>query len=333
MEARRRRASAMSSAAATLPSTQDKEFNLRLVELYGQHECLWNPTLAEHSDVELKQRAWDAIASELGAHLTAAFVRSRISSLRYRLNVHKLQLLEHKMAPASSKAPQPLYYMEQFSFLDSVPIAGQQSGASSSRRDSAERLRASTSIASMFKQRLQQQQPHLEQLPQVLQRLNLAEQNAALVTKPPRPPSSSQADGSLQQRMQRLSALERGGSGSFRSERLSLSIPSVVKKRMRQQLPLYMQAERCSLERCSEPSKSYAKLPEARPGDSVSKTQMVASTSAAAAKSQRGLDAAHSDEEDLLRLHWNLRQQQQMQQPRARRPGGGPSLDSKRRSC
>ncbi|XP_022234146.2 uncharacterized protein LOC111082271 [Drosophila obscura] len=117
---RQRRDSAKSTAAPTLPSTQDQNFHLRLADLYGQHACLWNTSLAEYQNVELKRQAWDTIAGELGSHLNVAFVRSRISSMRHQLNVYKLQMIEYKMCPGLGQEPEKPYHLDAFAFLDTI---------------------------------------------------------------------------------------------------------------------------------------------------------------------------------------------------------------------
>lgn len=138
MEARRqerqRRESAKATAATSLPSSQDEEFNLRLVDLYGGQSCLWNTSLPEHEDVELKRGAWEKIAKELGSHLTAAFVRSRVHSMRHQLNVYKLQMIEYQMTPGIGKAPEKPYYVDRFAFLDTVPTSrGDDTGQSETK--------------------------------------------------------------------------------------------------------------------------------------------------------------------------------------------------------
>ncbi|BFG01897.1 uncharacterized protein DMAD_01542 [Drosophila madeirensis] len=117
---RARRDSAKSAAAPTLPSSLDKSFNIRLAELYGQHECLWNTSLAEYHNVQLKMQAWEAIASKLGSHLTAGFVRNRISALRHQLNMYKLQMIEYKMCPGGDTEPEKPYHLEAFAYLDTI---------------------------------------------------------------------------------------------------------------------------------------------------------------------------------------------------------------------
>ncbi|XP_023034872.1 uncharacterized protein LOC6648614, partial [Drosophila willistoni] len=120
MEARRRRESAKSSAATVLPSTQDEAFNLRLIELYGKQECLWNTSLPDFENKELKDLAWQNIVKQLGSHLTTVFLRSRIRNLRHGLNVYKLHEIEYKMCPNNDKLPEKPYYSDQFAFLEKL---------------------------------------------------------------------------------------------------------------------------------------------------------------------------------------------------------------------
>ncbi|XP_064536865.1 uncharacterized protein LOC135427331 [Drosophila montana] len=402
MEARRlerqRRDSAKSSAAETLPSTKDEEFHIRLIELYGQHPCLWKTSLSEYEDAELKRQAWQDISGQLGAHLTPSFVRSRISSMRYRLNVYKLQMLEYKMSPASGKQPEKLYYIDKFAFLDEASSSQQQHQSDAEQADDGTDLDASKSdlsIASIFKQRMQRQQQQTEQLPQVLQRLSqsdrsegakdmspgnlddFAEFSIASVVKKrmqqslqtqnriiPKVPDSllnarrllqkvqnkqsvgdhvhgatgnpkqnTQAqnqdiDSMLKQRMHRLGLAEQGRESagsleSFADFRGSLvNIPSVVKKRMRQQLPMGM-ARNMEPEKFTP--KSFLQKPEsvltipptsatlrAQPGDSVSTTKV--SKHPGQPKPSDSEDQM-SDEEEFYRLHWSVRQQQRSHRP------------------
>lgn len=166
---RQRRDSAKSCAIESLPSTHDRTFNYRLIDLYSQHGCLWNTSLREHTDVELKRVAWEEIAKKLGSHLTASFVRSRIAGLRYRLNLYKLQTIEYKMGPSNVKPPEKPYYIDKFAFLERSNSPQVEPEASA--RD--KKLETGPSIATMVKQRMQQQQQH-DQLPHVLRGLDEA---------------------------------------------------------------------------------------------------------------------------------------------------------------
>ncbi|XP_030566091.1 uncharacterized protein LOC115766339 [Drosophila novamexicana] len=408
MEARRlerqRRDSAKSSAAETLPSTQDEEFHLRLIELYCQHPCLWKTSLSEYEDAELKRQAWQDISNQLGAHLTPSFVRSRISSMRYRLNVYKLQMLEFKMSPASGKQPEKLYYIDKFAFLDEASSSQQQqelqqlseAEQAHDRTDLGAR-NSDLSISSIFKQRMQRQQQQAEQLPQVLQRLSqsgrsegaedmspgnlddFADFSIASVVKKrmqqslqpqirsiPKVPDSllnarrlikkaqnkqpvgdhvhgatgkpnqnakaqnMDIDSMLKQRMHRLGLAEQGRDSvgsldSFADLRGSLvNIPSVVKKRMRQQLPIgvprNMELEKFTPKSFLQKPESMLTIPpnsatlRAQPGDSVSTTKV--SKQPGQPKPSDSEDQM-SDEEEFYRLHWSVRQQQ-----RSRRPPG-----------
>ncbi|KAH8385478.1 hypothetical protein KR093_007928 [Drosophila rubida] len=354
MEARRlerqRRASAKSSAAPTLPSSQDEDFHLRMIDLYAQQPCLWNTTLCEYHDAELKRNAWEEITRKLGAHLNASFVRSRIRGMRYRLNVYKLQLLEHKMSPSSAKPPEKLFFMDRFGFLDTMISSDDEEQPEPSDSEQGD-LKSSLSIASICEQRVQQQQM---QLPHLLQRLKSSHrgnqssepdvvnipsvvkkrQLPALQVEPSgsneQPGSSTglpqasplQLDSALRRRMQRLSLIEHTKEQPHDSSDVRgsvLNIPSVVRKRLQQQLTLEGplldgEAEKSSAKGYAAvlPGPSQLSLPQvsgsmrAQPGDSISKTRVSKSTKTSALlQSQQ-----QSDDEDLYRLHWSVRQEQ-----------------------
>ncbi|KAM8718858.1 hypothetical protein ACLKA7_001550 [Drosophila subpalustris] len=400
---RRRRDSAKNSAAPVLPSSQDKDFHLRLIDLYQQHECLWNTSLKEYQDVELKRQAWADIASKLGSHLSASFVRSRISSLRYRLNVYKLQMLEFKMSPSSGKQPEKHYYIDKFAFLDSIIHSQEQeqNHLSEIYRDSRELSPNSTlSIASIFKQRMQEQ----DRMPNVLQRLSVNGRdqetgnfklddfsdlsiasvvkkrmhqlpllnmqsksdkntkmvlpkfresllNASLLLQqtlhkkqtanesvgvPAKPTQRSKTfnleiDDMLKKRMHRLSLIEEGKDSPHNSlddvsecRDPGLNIPSVIKKRMRQQFSLGPQRGLAPVKISSKNfptfSESMLNVPQAPsalralPGDSVSKTK-VTKYSEQPNSIELQESKEQSDDDELYRLHWSVRQQNRTRRP------------------
>lgn len=382
MEARKleqqRRDSAKSSAIESLPSTNDREFNYRLIDLYSQYECLWNTSLREHNDVEMKRLAWEEIAKRLGSHLTASFVRSRVAGLRYRLNLYKLQTIEYKMSPASVKPPEKLYYIDKFAFLERINSPQPKPASSSGDR----KLETAPSIATIVKQRMQQQQQH-DQLPHVLRglnedsRLSIASvvqrrmQNQMQPQPQPQPQAPSistrssqmhmpkfqasmvtarqmllqqvkqqkqresrpvveratdklserDEDAKLQDRMNRLhldrqNKLSQPDSldSSSDVQNPRLRIPTVIKKRLQKSSLHDMQLPQSNL-------KSFHALPDsmggiapgastlqAQPGDSVSKTKVSSGKRMPRPKHQS--DAQHhSDDDELYRLHWDVRQQ------------------------
>ncbi|TDG39424.1 hypothetical protein AWZ03_014154 [Drosophila navojoa] len=402
MEARRlerqRRDSAKSTAAEKLPSTQDEEFHLRLIDLYSKYPCLWKTTISDYENAALKRQAWQEISNQLGAHLSPSLVRSRISSMRYRLNLYKLQMIEYKMSPASGKKPEKLYYIDRFAFLDepsgSQPLNENAQSEVDLGQDKKKLKSQKSSIANIFKQRMQQEQEQPVQLPTVLQRLSQSDRSSGGVKEQPEstlddysdfsiasivrhpgphqsllaknrrrvsqdirlselrkqvvgdqlvgatakpaalsPPPHSDIDNMLKKRMHRLGMAEMGKESpadsldSFTDYRSSLiNIPSVVKKRMRQQLQIgMMRAWDDDRSNTNKPD-SQMSLPQtsvplrALPGDSVSKTKVSKHqrTPRPVASSAEQL----SDEEDFYRLHWSLRQQQ-----RSRRSGGKSSLN------
>nr|AAL90084.1 AT16656p [Drosophila melanogaster] len=88
---RQKRLLAMRHAASSLPSSQEKEFNLRLVDLYREQPCLWKITLPAYKDADMKRSSWEKIASQLGSHLSAEF---------------------------KGKPPEKPYYVDRFAFLE-----------------------------------------------------------------------------------------------------------------------------------------------------------------------------------------------------------------------
>lgn len=370
---------------------------MRLIDLYGKYPCLWKTSISEYEDAELKRQAWQEISNQLGAHLSPSFVRSRISSMRYRLNVYKLQMIEYKMSPASGKQPEKLYYIDRFGFLDEASGSQQQQEQEQSDNEQAhdrKKLKEQkSSIASIFKQRMQQQQQQAEQLPSVLQRLSQSDRPSAGIKELPesnfddysdfsiasivkkrtapqgamqksmiRPISDSKLvdrrkqsigdemlgatatsalvaqgqnpdiDNMLKQRMHRLGMVELGKEsaaesldslGDFRSS--LINIPSVVKKRMRQQLQIGLTRGWFEEQSSSTKPESHISISttvtalRAMPGDSVSKTKVAKMSHTP--KPARSNDDPMSDEEEFYRLHWALRQQQ-----RSRRSGGKSPL-------
>lgn len=205
MEARRlerqRRDSAKSTAVEKLPSTQDEEFHLRLIDLYGKYPCLWKTTISDYENAALKRQAWQEISNQLGPHLSPSFVRSRISSMRYRLNVYKLQMIEYKMSPSSGKQPEKLYFIDRFHFLDepsgSQPTNDRALSESDLGQDKRRLKSQKSSIANIFKQRMQQQQEQPVELPSVLQRLSQSDRTSAGVREQPESTLDDYSDFSI----------------------------------------------------------------------------------------------------------------------------------------
>ncbi|EDX18313.1 GD15621 [Drosophila simulans] len=103
---RQKRLLAMRHAASSLPSSQEKEFNLRLVDLYREHPCLWKISLPAYKDTDIKRSSWEKIASQLGSHLTAEF----------------------------GKPPEKLYYIDRFAFLEAQDEPDDQKSSSNANK-------------------------------------------------------------------------------------------------------------------------------------------------------------------------------------------------------
>ncbi|KAH8356540.1 uncharacterized protein LOC110181809 [Drosophila serrata] len=302
MEARRlekqRRESAKSKAASQLPSSQEQEFNLRLIDLYKSKPCLWNTSLTEHSDAERKNRAWEEIAAGMGSHLSPAFVRSRMRSLRYKLNLYKLQLIEFQMMPGKATGP-PVkpYFVDRLDFLDveatssTEPPTVMPPDSTSPEtmgnlwsnfdlkkpletltkltRDAPTVPQTGSSIAATVKQRLENQLPPMEFL------------------KPRGTITRQQKERNL-----RSSGL-RGESSSGSSMVVSDTPPKM----------------------------------QARPGDSISVTKLEVKRqmqkqnkgTERPSTSRRARESVESEDEELYSLHWNMRRER-----RSLRQGGVP---------
>lgn len=274
MEARRqerqRRESAKATAATSLPSSQDEEFNLRLVDLYGQQSCLWNTSLPEHEDVELKRGAWEKMAKELGSHLTAAFVRSRVHSMRHQLNVYKLQMIEYQMTPGIGKEPDKPYYVDRFAFLDTVPTPR---GDDAGQGETAKSSKSSDSEVSVFR----------------WSRPSVGVTRSAV-------PSIA---GMVRERMEESRQLP---------VPLHMAFPRLQLNRMRRSGMRGRMSEPSSGSSSLEISEVPPTL-QARPGESVSKTKLSADKMRTKQKQEQHREA-ESEDDELYNLHWEVRNQQ-----------------------
>ncbi|XP_030381972.1 uncharacterized protein LOC115629614 [Scaptodrosophila lebanonensis] len=281
-----RRFKTRSHIVSALPSNQREDFYLRLVDLYGQYECLWNSNCLEFQNVAVKRRAWESIARALGGRVTAEFVKNRINGMRYRLNVYKLQEIEYEMSAGQSKRPEKLFYMDRFAFLDKVSAVAneeallKESKSSGSLLDSIKaKSETSTtsssksevskppSIASIVKQRLLQDQ-RLRNLTATRERLesDIASANrpqSTLFTPPPSSPQLIAYPGESISRTQM----------STRSKK-----PMAIFERSRPRL-----------DHRAKPQPPAVVIPMVPPQDSVA--------------------LLPSDEEELYRMHWKVRQQ------------------------
>lgn len=305
MEARRlekqRRESAKSKAASQLPSCQEQEFNLRLVDLYREQPCLWNTSLAEHGDAERKRRAWEEIAGKMGSHLSASFVRCRMRSMRYKLNVYQLQLIEYQMTPGMGVPPEKPYFVDRFRFLDGVsadstgpspgvsapktPLVTERgrlgnlwssfslkktlAASSKTTKEAPAARRSGPSIAAIVKERLENQLIPLEF---TMPRLPVTRQQHHLIGAGIPGPSSSASSLALSDTPPELRA--RPGE--------SISVTKLARKRQQQQ----------------------------QLGGDIEKP----ATSRAAQAGSR--EYVQSEDEELYSLHWSMRRER-----RSRRPG------------
>ncbi|XP_017015417.2 uncharacterized protein [Drosophila takahashii] len=292
---RQRRLLAMRSAAPSLPSTHSKEFNLRLVELYKAEPCLWNTSLPEHKDPEQKRYAWEKIAAQLGSHMSAEFVRCRMRSMRYHLNVYNLQMIEYQMAPpsATDKPPEKPFYHESFAFLETAT----SNSDNSDQKDSASG------------------EPTEEPKPSTADKLAKLWSDFNLKT------------------LTKRESLAASGSGGHppRERRSGPSIAGMVKMRLQeaQMKPLEFAMPRLGIPRVqrsipksrvleqsfgSEEALSQSPTAlQARPGDSVSKTKL--DRDREKPTTSQKAQGSQSEDEELYSLHWNVRKEQRSLRP------------------
>ncbi|XP_017068369.1 uncharacterized protein LOC108106033 [Drosophila eugracilis] len=298
MEERRlayqRRLLAMRSAATSLPSSQEKEFNLRIVDLYKNQPCLWNTSLPEHKDVDLKKKAWEKIAKELGSHLNAEFIRCRVRAMRYHLNVYKLQMIEYEMTPGVGKEPVKPFYVDHFTFLESKDTVKESEGEETSSKPETKPNSISEKYAKLW-----------------------SDFNLKSLAK-----RETTAAGNSEGRRSGQSILEMV---KMRMEAqikpLEFTMPrlSITKKQqsIRKNYMLDSSPSVSSMDVLSE----TPPLLQAHPGDSISKTKLVQknrdgekpSTSKMAQAEEQ--DNPQSEDEELYNMHWNIRKEQRSLRP------------------
>ncbi|XP_017113001.1 uncharacterized protein LOC108136403 [Drosophila elegans] len=300
MEVRRleqqRRLLAMRAAESSLPSSQEEDFNLRLVNLYKGQPCLWNTSLPEHLDAELKRSAWEKIAAQMGSHLTPEFVRCRVRNMRYHLNVYKLQKIEYDMAPGVGKEPKKPFYFDLFAFLDS-----------NNNNTNAEKEKPKAN------QKPEAETDKYAKLWSGLKLTSMAKRESGAGNPEERRPGPS-IFGMVKKRLEeQVKPLE------FSMPRLSIS---KMQRGMVRDRVLDQSTSTSSLGVLSEAPPAL----QARPGDSVSKTKLAQKKPPGERESERPTtskmaqithdDDNQSEDEELYRLHWSVRKEQ-----RSRRPG------------
>ncbi|KAH8345219.1 uncharacterized protein [Drosophila kikkawai] len=317
MEARRlekqRRESAKSKAASQLPSSQEQEFNLRLIDLYRSQECLWNTSLTEHSDAERKSRAWEEIAAGMGSHLSAAFVRSRMRNLRYKLNVYKLQVIEFQMMPGKLKMPpEKPYFVDRLDFLDGEANSGSSTEPSRARPadgTSPERL---GNLWSNF------------DLKKPLETLTKLSREAPAAV----PRSGPSIAATVKQRLE------------SQMKPLEFLVPRGTISRLQRQL----RSSRLPEQSSSSGSVALSETPielQARPGESISLTKLAwkrqmyqLQEQEHPTTSRNARESVESEDEELYSLHWNMRRQRRSLRLDSSEPGQdlGPTLPAGLRS-
>ncbi|KAH8368381.1 hypothetical protein KR084_010668 [Drosophila pseudotakahashii] len=296
---RQRRLLALRSAAPSLPSTHTDEFNLRLVDLYKAEPCLWNTRLPEHKDAELKRYAWEKIAAQLGSHLSAEFVRCRMRSMRYHLNVYNLQMIEYRMSPpsATEREPEKPFYHERFAFLETTNDTNDQKDSESGEPIDDPKPSTSDKLAKLWSD---------FNLKTLAKRESLAASSGGQPIKERR--SGPSILGMVKMRLQEaeMKPLE------FSMPRLG--IPRIQRNLTKNRvLDQSFGSASASMEALSQSPPAL----QARPGDSVSKTKLdrkLHRDGEKPATSQKA-QGSQSEDEELYSLHWNVRKEQRSLRP------------------
>ncbi|XP_017107174.2 uncharacterized protein [Drosophila bipectinata] len=89
---------------------------LKLIALYGDHECLWNQFHKDYFNLPLKARIWEAIAEEMKVDSPPDYWKHMIYRLRYNVEIEKIQ---EKAAKHMGQTPaKKLFYADNFHFLN-----------------------------------------------------------------------------------------------------------------------------------------------------------------------------------------------------------------------
>ncbi|XP_043659832.1 uncharacterized protein LOC122624386 [Drosophila teissieri] len=289
---RQKRLLAMRQAASSLPSSQEKAFNLRLVDLYREQPCLWKTSLPAYKDADMKRTSWQQIASQLGSHLSAEFIRCRMRHMRYQLNVYKLQMIEHQMTSGGGKPPEKPYYIDRFDFLEAEDAAEQPADQASSSQAKEQNI------------------PNSEKFAKLWSDFNLKSLINPLTREPLDASRESHRSGQrivdmVKMRMDaQLEPLE--------FDRPRLKMPD-LKQHINWQRGLGQRPSTSSMGALSETVPTL----QARPGDSVSKTKMSQKHGDGGEQptSSRRAQNDESEDEELYNVHWNARRGQRSLRP------------------
>ncbi|EDX02766.2 uncharacterized protein LOC6525838 [Drosophila yakuba] len=293
---RQKRLLAMRQAASSLPSSQEKAFNLRLVDLYREQPCLWKTSLPAYKDADMKRSSWEKIASQLGSHLSAEFIRCRIRHMRYHLNVYKLQMIEHQMTTGKGKPPEKPYYIDRFAFLEAEAGAEEPDDLESKSNAKEEYI------------------PNSEKFAKLWSNFNLKSLTNPITREPIDPSRESHRSGPRIVDMVKLRMDAQIAPLEFDKPRLR--IPD-LKQSINWHRGLGQRPSTSSMGALSETMPTL----QARPGDSVSKTKMNQKNGdgeqpTTSRRAQAALaNADQSEDEDLYNLHWNARKDQRSLRP------------------
>lgn len=104
------------------------EINLKFVQLYRDHECLWNSTLPSYKDKCKRDSALQKMCVELktiGIDMTTKEVKSKIKNLRatYSQELTKIDKSTRSGAGSQEEYKSKLHwFQEMHSFIKNVPM-------------------------------------------------------------------------------------------------------------------------------------------------------------------------------------------------------------------
>ncbi|XP_068151239.1 uncharacterized protein [Drosophila tropicalis] len=141
-----------SSSVPTIASLESKKKvkkYLKLIELYKDHECLWNECNKDFFNFELKEQVWEFIARKMKRDSDPNEWKYLIHKLRYNVQREKIHEQEARFNNTVNKLRPKLSYSDKFQFLnhmfDRKRVAGESIPSTSLRNLAA---RASGSIGS-----------------------------------------------------------------------------------------------------------------------------------------------------------------------------------------
>lgn len=98
---------------------------LKLVQLYREHECLWNMRCQEYKNKQNRTSALQQIRTEIGIEgITIEEIKNKIKSIRntYYLEVDKIEKSTRSGAGGNVYIPRVTWFEELNSFIKNVAV-------------------------------------------------------------------------------------------------------------------------------------------------------------------------------------------------------------------